>query len=137
MIDLFQNMRDYITNRASFLIMFLTYNWNKILCNLPSAYLSKNMKYRSLMLPLSKLNAIEIREAGRGNSQASVHYGLFCACCKQFITNSHGFTAFIFKLVDLLQIAVDVHYRTFCNFTERSDDQTCPQVNSLLSESYC
>ncbi len=91
MIDPFQNIKDYITDRVSFPIAFITYNWNKILCNLPSAYLSKNMKYRSLMSPLSKLNAIEIREAGWGNSEAIVHYGLYCACCKQFITNSDGF----------------------------------------------
>ncbi len=80
MIDSFQNIRDYNTDRVSFLIMFLTYNWNKILCNLPSAYLSKHMKYGSLMLPNSKLNAIEIHDAGRGNSEATVHYGLYCAC---------------------------------------------------------
>ncbi len=43
-VDPFQNIRDYITDRVSFPIMFLTYNFNKILCNLPSAYLSKNMK---------------------------------------------------------------------------------------------
>ncbi len=53
MIDPFQNIRDYITERVSFLIVFLTYNWNKIFCNLPSAYLPNNMKYRSLMSPLS------------------------------------------------------------------------------------
>ncbi len=74
--------------------MFLTYNWNKILCNLSSAYLSKNMKYRSLMSPLSKLNVIEILEAGRGNSEATVHYGLFCSCCNKFIINSDRFTAY-------------------------------------------
>ncbi len=83
-------------------------NWNKILCNLPSSYLSKNMKYRSLISPLSKLNAIEIREAGCGNSEAALHYGLYCAFCKQFITNSDGFIASISKLVDLLQNFVDV-----------------------------
>ncbi len=80
MIDPFQNIKDYITDRISPLIMFLTYNWNKILCNLPSAYLSNNMKYRSLMSPLSKLNAIEMHEAGRVNSEATVHYGLYCSC---------------------------------------------------------
>ncbi len=30
-IDSFENIRDYITDRVSFLIAFLTYNWNKIL----------------------------------------------------------------------------------------------------------
>ena len=125
MIDPFQNIRDYITDRVSFPIAFLTYNWNKILCNLPSAYLSKNMKYRSLMSPLSKLNAIEIREGQLGeNPKANVRYGLYCACCKQFITNSDGFTASISKLVDLLQIAPDVHYGTYCIFREKLRTKT-------------
>ncbi len=119
MTDPFQNIRDYITERVSFLIVFLTYHWNKISCNLPSAYLSNNMKYRSLMSPLSKLNAIEMCEAGWGNSEATVHYGLYCACCKQFIANSDGFTSSISKLVDLLQIAVDVHFGAFCTLREK------------------
>ncbi len=94
----------------------------------------QNMKYRSFMSPLSKLNAIEISEAGWGNSEATVHYGLYCACCKQFITNSlwtilcllqkvhnqfwwiHNFNK---KLVDLQQIAPDFHYGTFCTFSMR------------------
>ncbi len=75
------------------------------------------------MSPLSKLNVIEIHEAGRGNSEATVDYGLYCACCKQFITNSDGFTYSIYKLVDLLQIAVDVHFGMFCTFRDKSDDQ--------------
>ncbi len=33
-------------------------------------------EYRSLMSPLSKLNAIEMHEAGRGNSEANIHHGL-------------------------------------------------------------
>ncbi len=113
MIDPFQNIRDYITDRVSFPIMFLTYNWNKILCNLPSTYLSKNMKYRSLMSPLSKFNEIELCEAGRGNSEAILHYGLYCSCCKQWIINSDGFSSSISKLVDLLQIGNDVQHGTF------------------------
>ncbi len=72
------------------------------------------------MSPPSKLNAIEIHEAEWGNSEATVHYGLYCAYCKQFITNSDGFTASVSKLVDLLQIADNLHYGTFCNFREKS-----------------
>ncbi len=35
MIDPFQNIKDYITDRVSFPIAFLTYNWNtlKVECN--------------------------------------------------------------------------------------------------------
>ncbi len=123
MIDPFQNIRDYITDRVLFSIMFLTYNWNKIICKLPSAHISKNMGNKSLMQPLYMLNAIEIHEAGRGNSEATVHYGLNCACCKQFITNSDRFTASISKLVDLLQIAVGVHYGTFYSIRQKIDSQ--------------
>ncbi len=68
------------------------------------------------MSPLSKLNAIEICEAQWGNPDVNVQYGLYRACCKQFITNSDGFTASISKLVDLLQIAPNVHYGTFFYF---------------------
>ncbi len=101
MINLFQNIRDFIINRVSFLIMFLTYNWN-ILCNLLSAYISRITKYRSWMSVLSKLNVIEICAAEKGYSKEFVNYRLYV-----LVTNN---SSPILKLVDLLQIAVDVHH---------------------------
>ncbi len=88
-------------------------------------------------VPLSKLNAIEIREAGRGNSEASVHYGLYCACCKQFITNSNGYSASISQLVDLLHIADDVYYATCCYFREKIDNQNVKSSPQPTYTSMC
>ncbi len=84
--------------------------------------------YRSLMLPLSKLNAIEIHEAGRRNSEA-----LWTVLC----TNSDGFSASISKLVNFLQIAVDVHSRTFWTITEKSDDQNNNSSSQPIYTSMC
>ncbi len=90
------------------------------------------------MSPLSKLNAIEIREAQLGeNPKANVQYGLYCACCNQFITNSDGFTASISKLVDLLQIAPDVHYGTYCIFREKIEDQNNNSSSQPTYTSMC
>ncbi len=45
--DPYQNLRQFISEKVSFPLSFLTYNWNTILCNLPSAYLSRGFKYQS------------------------------------------------------------------------------------------
>ncbi len=114
LIDPYQDIRSYISNEVRFPMSYLTSNWNTILCKLPSAYLPKNLKYRSWMSVLSKLNSIEIRGVGKENAAATSDYGLYCSCCNQFLTNSEGFSDSISNLLELMQIAVDVHYGTYC-----------------------
>ncbi len=59
--------------------------------------------------------------------------------CFDLVTNSSspGFMALISKLVDLLQIAIDVHYGTFCTFREKIDDQNDTSSPQLTYTSMC
>ena len=135
--DPYHKIRRFISNRVTFPLSFLTYNWNNILCNLPSIYFSKGFKYRSWMSVLSKLNAIEIREVGVESSKSTFSYGLYCSCCKNFITNLDGFSDSITKLLGLLQIAVDVHYGTYCKIKPKNKDTNQKSSDQQVFSSMC
>ncbi len=120
--DPYHNIRQFVSNYVSFPLSFLTYNWNNILYNLPSIYFSKGFKYRSWMSVLSKMNSIEILEVGVEDAKSTFSYGLYCSCCKKFITDHEGFSDSITKLLGLLQIAVDVHYGIYCKIKQRNKD---------------
>ncbi len=86
---------------------------------------------------MSKLNSIEIREIGVEDAKSSFHYGLYCSCCKMFITNFEGFSDSITKLLGLLQTAVDVHYGTYCKITEKNVDTKKKSSEQQVFSSMC
>ncbi len=135
--DPYRKLKRFISNNVSFPLSFLTYNWNTILCNLPSVYFSKGFKYRSWMSVLSKLNAIEIREVGVEDAKSTFSYGLYCSCCKKFITDHEGFSDSITKLLGWLQIAVDVHYGTYCKIKPKNKDAKKKSSDKQVFSSMC
>ncbi len=74
------------------------------------------------MSVLSKLNLIEICQVSVKESKQIDLYGLYCSCCKQFITNAAGFSFSVSKLLDTMQIAAVGHYRTDCKIKQNGSD---------------
>ena len=117
-IDPYQEIRMFIALKVAIPMSYFTHNWNSILCRLPMAYLPKKLIYRSWMSVLSKLNSIEICSV----STSQTLYCLTCSSCKKIITNKEGFSLSISKLYNLMQIAVDIHFGTYCMIRKKGSD---------------
>ena len=89
------------------------------------------------MSVLSKLNSIEIQEVGVEDAKSTFSYGLYCSCCKKFITDFDGFSDSITKLLSLLQIAVDVHYGTYCKIKTKNNDTNKKSSEQQVFSSMC
>ena len=125
-IDPFVEIRQFMKSKVVLPMNYFTHNWNSILCSLPMAYLPRKLIYRCWMSVLSKLNAVEIRLVSVNENM----YGLFCSCCNAYITTQQGFSPSISKLINLMRIAVDVHYCTYCEITENRKDPDNDDSNS-------
>ncbi len=65
---------------------------------------------------------IKIGEVGVELAELIFCYGMYCSCYKTFITDFEGFSHSITKLLGLMQIAVDVHYGTYCKVKPKNVD---------------
>ena len=83
------------------------------------------------------LNSIKICEVAVENADTPIQYGLYCSSCNQLVTNSKGFTASISKLLDSLQVAVNVHYGTYCTIKARSLDTEVDSQEHSFYTSMC
>ncbi len=79
------------------------------------------------MSVLSKLNSIEIRSVSVNDNL----YGLCCSCYNELITTTEGFSPSISKLINLMQIVIDLHYGTYCMITENRKDSDNDDSNSF------
>ena len=89
------------------------------------------------MSVLSKLNSIEICEVRVEDAKSTFSYGLYCLCCKAFINDFEGFSDSITKLLGLLQIAVDMHYGTYCKIKQKNKDTNKKSPEQQVFSSMC
>lgn len=117
--DPYKNIRQFISEKVLFPISYLTYNWNTILWNFPTALFSWSFKYWSWMY-IVEFNWDPWKCSWY--AKATFCYGLYCSCCNEFITNSDRFSSSIVTLLGWLFIAVDVHFSTYCKIKQKNSD---------------